>query len=141
MVDRGEQNEVSAGDKVTISIGGDLYKLKEIFDLTRDRPVTDDGNTIGTNYTFSSGRHNVDILIEASTPDLATLDAYNNRTSAGDLPEQECIITYPPVSGSTAVTETFDAKFHTIKRTQGSILDKIKVRLVGVITSETQTWG
>lgn len=137
----GVNNEVIAGDKATVSIGGNVFDLKEIFDLTRDRPVTSDGNSSGTNHTFGSGRHRFDVLIEASAPDLATIDAYNNRDSNGDLTEQTVIISYPPVGGGTTVTETFTVKFHTISRRHGSITEKVKVRLMGVITSETQTWG
>lgn len=138
----GVDNEVIAGDKATISIAGDVYDLKEIFDLTRDRTVAEDGNSSGTCYTFGSGRHKIDILIAASTPDLAAIDAFNNRDANGDLPSKAIIISYPPVGGGGAtVTESFNAKFHTMKRSHGTVTEKIKIRLTGVITSETSTWG
>lgn len=137
----GVDNEVISGDKATVSIGGEVYDLKEVFDLTRTRPVTEDGNSSGTCYSFGSGRHVVDILIAASAPDLANIDAFNNRTSNGDLPQQAVIITYPPVGGGVSVTESFNAKFHTIRRAHGTVTEKIKLRLTGVITSETSTWG
>jgi len=137
----GSENEVVVGEKATISIGGSVFNLKEIFDLTRDRPVVSDGSSSGTNHTFGSGRHRIDILIEATTPDLATIDAYNERNAAGDLPSQTIVITYPPISLGAAVTETFNAKFHTITRNHTTSNEKVKVRLTGVITSEDQTWA
>lgn len=137
----GEHNEKIIGDKLTCSIGGSIFKLKLTSRLTQDRPTSRVVDTVGSDYGFGSGNHGFSAIIDASTPDMATMSGWNNRDSNGDLTSQAVVMTFPPKGGGASVTASFNAKFPHVEFDQPDSEGNVKVNVKAVITSETITWS
>lgn len=137
----GEAIEVVAGQVSTISIAASIFNLKRLWNLTKDLPVVRDVNSAGTNYTFGGRNHSFTITIEASTPDLATIDGWTNPDADGDLTQLAIVVSLPPVGGGATVTASFNAKFHHAELGHPSEEGKVLVRLDGVITSASIAWA
>lgn len=136
-----ESTETVIGEDTTVSIGGAVYPLKRLWNFTKDHPLNRNTNSAANpDYIFGRNNHSFSVTIEASTPDLPTIDGWTDEDSDGDLTAQAIIITMPPVSG-TAITASFNTKFHHAEVGQPSAEGKVLVRLDGVITSSTVTWA
>ena len=137
----GESRETVLGALVTISIAGSVFKLKRIWNLTKDHPVTRDANSDNVDYTFGRPNHGFSITIEASTPDLPTIDGWTDEDASGDLTELAIIISMPNVNDDTPITASFNCKFHHSELGHPSVLSKVLIRLDGKITSKKVTWA
>ncbi len=137
----GTNAEVVTGAISTISIAGSIFNLKRIWNLVKDHTVVRDANSSGPDYTFGRNNHSFSFTIEASTPDLPTIDAWTDETSNGDLTQVAIIVSLPPIGGGSTVTATFNAKIHHMEFGHPSEEGKVLCRLDGVITSATITWG
>ncbi len=138
----GASGEIPIGDKSTVQVGsGVTLNLKNLYRLRRGRPAERDGTASGPQWSFGAldGRFIVDVV--ASTPDLSTIDGWNNRTAAGDLTEKTTIVTFVPDGGGGSVTATFTAKYNVVEIGHFTPEGKVFVHLEAVITSETITWG
>jgi len=135
-----EPTESVLGISTTVSIGGVVYPLKKLWNLTKDHPLTRDANSDGPDYTFGRNNHSFSVTIEATTPDLPTIDGWTDELATGDITELAIIIALPPISGSE-ITASFNAKFAHSETSQPTPEGKVLVRLDGVITSGTITWA
>jgi len=133
-----EATETVLGSISTISIAGNIFPLKRIWNLTKDHPLIRDANSNGPDYTFGRNNHSFSVTVEATTPDLPTIDGWTDEDSDGDLTTLAIVITLPPISGST-VTSSFNTKFFHSETGQPSLDGKVLIRLDGVITSSTIT--
>jgi len=136
----GVGTETVYGGLTTVSIAGNIFNLKRLWNITKDHPVTRDTNSDGTDYLFGRENHSFSVTIEVTTPDMPTIDAFTDETADGDLTELAIIITMPPVSG-VSITASFNTKFIHAEFGHPSVTGKVLVRLDGVITSQTITWG
>lgn len=136
----GLATEEAIGDKSTVTIGAVVLNLKNLYRLRRSRNAERDGSSSGPHYSFGASDSHFSVDVLASTPDLSTVDGYNNRTAAGDLTEQTVVVTFVPLSGAN-VTATFTAKFNVDEIGHFTPEGKVFVHLEAVITSETITWG
>jgi len=137
----GVASETVAGQVSTVSIAASIFNLKKIWNITKDLPVVRDVNSAGSNYTFGGRNHSFDITIEASTPDLSTVDAWTDPDANGDLSELAIVVSLPPVGAGSTVTASFNTKIHHAEIGHPSEEGKVLVRLSGVITSATITWA
>lgn len=139
----GEHNEKVEADKLTVSIGGSIFKLKIMSRLTQDRPVQRVADADGIDHSFGAGNHSFAAMLFASTPDLSTINAWNVRDANGDLPVQTVIVTFPPKGGGSSVTATFTAKFPHLEIGHPNAEGVVTVALGPpvVITSDTITWA
>ena len=137
----GVNNEVVSGGISTLSIAGSVFNLKRLWNLTKDHAVIRDANSSGPNYTFGRNNHGLSFTIEASTPDLPTIDAWTDEDSNGDLSNLTIIISLPPIGGGSTVTATFNAKLNHMEFGHPSEEGKVLIRIDGIITSATITWG
>ena len=135
----GVATEVVQGQVSTVSIAASIFNLKKIWNVTKDLPVVRDVNSAGTNFTFGGRNHSFDITIEATTPDLSTIDAWTDPGSDGDLTELAIIVSLPPVGGGATVTASFNTKIHHAEMGHPSEEGKVLVRLSGVIVCLMQT--
>ena len=85
--------------------------------------------------------HGFSITIEASTPDLPTIDGWTDEDASGDLTELAIIISMPNVNDDTPITASFNCKFHHSELGHPSVLSKVLIRLDGKITSKKVTWA
>ncbi len=137
----GEATETVHGGDTRVSIAGSVFKLKRIWNLTKDRSVLRDANSDGPDFTFGRNNHSFSVTIEASTPDLPTIDAWTDELATGDVTQLAIIVTFPPVSGGADVTASFNNKFFHSEIGHPNADAKVLIRLDGVITSSTITWA
>ncbi len=137
----GESTETVIGGLSTISIAASVFKLKRLWNLTKDHSAIRDANSDNADYTFGRPNHSFSVTLEVSTPDLAAIDAFTDEDASGDLPSKAIIITYPPVGGGAPITASFNAKFFHAEQGHVNAQAKVLIRLDGVITSKTITWG
>ena len=137
----GVANETVTGAISTVSIAASIFNLKRLWNITKDHPVTRDANSDNADYTFGRPNHNFSITIEATTPDLGTIDGWTDEDAEGDLTSLAIIVSLPPGGGGATVTASFNTKFFHSEIGQPSVTGKVLVRLDGVITSKTITWA
>jgi hypothetical protein len=136
--------ETILGSYSMISIAGNIYGLKRLWGITKDAAKTDiDVNSDHTDYTFGGRNHALDVTIEATTPDLPTIDAWSDPDSDNDYTELAIIVTLPPAkrSGLSTVTASFNAKLPHEEIGQPSSEGNVLIRVAGPITSKTITWA
>lgn len=137
----GEANETVLGTISTVTIATNIYKLKRLWNLTKDHPVERNTNSDGPDFIFGRNNHGFSVTIAASTPDLSTIDGWTDEGATGDLTELAIIVSFPPVGAGATVTASFNTKFFHSEMGHPSADGKILVRLDGVITSSTITWA
>jgi len=139
----GEPTEVILGKLSTVSIASNVYKLKRLWNITKDAPIVRDVNSDNSDYTFGGRNHGFDATIEATTPDLPTIDAWSDPAADGDYTEVAVVVTMPPTpkGGLSAITASFNAKLPHEEIGQPSDEGVVLVRVAGPITSKTITWA
>jgi len=137
----GEHGDSVVGNVSRVSIAGNIYKLKRSWGIVKDHAVVRDASSDNADYTFGRPNHSFSLLIEASTPDLPTIDGWTDEAATGDLTELAIIVSLPPVGGGSTVTASFNSKFAHSDTGQQSPTGKVLIRLDGVITSKVITWA
>lgn len=135
----GVANEIVVGDKSTVSIAGSIFNLKKIYNLVLDTPVQTDVNTGGTNYSFGSNHDKLRLVIELSTPELATVIPWQNRDANGDKTQLAVIILLVPVGGGANVTMSFNVKSAHQEFGHATEEAKLLASIDFVVTSSTIT--
>lgn len=137
----GAVGEKVIGDKSTVSIGGSVFNMKLTYDLDDGSPAERSANSNGVDYAFGNQDGTFSCEIEATTPDLSTIQGWVARDSNGNISAQSTIISLPPVGGGATVTGTFNCKYHRYRIISTTPDGFVLVRVEGVITDTNVTWA